>query len=187
MVNLDTTVSKMDSTPTASDLIAQRIREVREGRGLTVAELAVRCKAAGMPKLTVQVLYKLEGQRANPDRRPRPVTVDELLGLAYVLDVSPLYLICGLGDTAEVPITQGLSVTTLEARNWIQGFGALPGTDEEAYAMSLPLSMRGGYARNVDEALAAVDGMRSQLLARKELQEGMRGLREMLMGEDPAS
>jgi transcriptional regulator with XRE-family HTH domain len=81
-----------DDGATASDLIAQRIRELRNARGMTVADLAARCEAAGMPKLTAQALYKLEGQRNALDRPPRPVTVDELLVLARALGVTPAEL-----------------------------------------------------------------------------------------------
>jgi len=171
----------MDNAPTPSDLIAARIRELREGRegrAMTVAELAARCKAAGMPRLTAQVLYKMEGQRAN--RTPRPVTVDELLVLAYALDVAPAVLITGTDDDAMVPVTPGLSVSAREARGWMAGFQALPGTDEERYGASLPASLRAGYARDAEEALAAIDAIRKNIL----LEQRMRGLREQFTQDE---
>jgi len=89
---------------TASDRVARRVRELRQSRGLTVAELADGCAAAGMPALTAQVLYKLEGQRDSAARRPRPVTVDELLVLARALDVPVGELLLGPG-TSYGPMT----------------------------------------------------------------------------------
>jgi len=74
-----------------SDLVAERVRKLRKERGLTAAELAARCAEAGMPQLTTQVIYKLEGQRTN--RAPRPVTVDEVLVLADALTVPPAVLV----------------------------------------------------------------------------------------------
>lgn len=92
LVKRNTRLAGMDKRPTASDQIAERVRTLRKQRRLTVAELAGRCETAGMPHLTAQVLYKMEGQRDAPDRPPRPVTVDELLVLASVLDVTPAEL-----------------------------------------------------------------------------------------------
>src|SRR5579875_1366589 len=115
-VKRDTTVADMDSEQTPSDLVALRVRVLREGRGMTVRELAARCAELGMARLTAQALYKLEGQRSAQDRRPRPVTVDELLVLACALDIAPVHLIAGLDDDGDVPVTPGRSVSAREAR-----------------------------------------------------------------------
>ena len=132
----------MDSSPTPSDLIAERIRDLRNSRGMTIADLADRCAAAGVPKLTTQALYKLEGQRESKTRRPRPVTVDELLVLAYVLDAAPAHLIVGLDDNTPFPVTPELSVPAIDARRWIRGWphsrDGLPGTDGHQYRMYTP-------------------------------------------------
>src|SRR5438034_4448875 len=77
----------MDSVPTASDQVARRVRELITDRKMTVPDLAARCADAGMPSLTAQTLYKLAGQRDPAKRKPRPVSVDELLVLARALDV----------------------------------------------------------------------------------------------------
>lgn len=164
-----------------SDGVAARVREARKRRGWQLADLAQRCADRGYPALTENVIENIEHGRRRGGKRTRDITADELLVLAYALDVAPLYLVCGLDDDAEVPVTQQLTVSALELRNWIQGWGVLPGTDEEEYVMSLPVSMRGGYARNVDEALAVLDSTREELLARKELQERMRSIRESVM------
>lgn len=84
----------MDNAKTPSDLVAQRIRELRKGR-MTAAELAARCAEEGMPGITAQVIYKLEGQRTK--RTPRPVSVDELLVFARALDVPVSELLIGVG------------------------------------------------------------------------------------------
>jgi len=185
----------MANTPTPSDLIAARLRGLLDDRKMTVRQLAARCNAAGMPKLTVQALYKLVGQRDRQDRPPRPVTVDELLGLAVALDVNPLYLICGLDDAAEIPVTPGIRPSALEVRNWIQGLGALPGMDEALYVMSLPRGMRADYVRDPEGALAMVDRRLEELTRlRKEiveeielvaaLQEQMHSVRQPIVGSD---
>jgi transcriptional regulator with XRE-family HTH domain len=75
----------MDNEPTLSDLVADRIRKLLKQRGMTVRQLAARCRETGSPKLTDQALYKLLGQR---ERQPRPVSVDELAELAVALQVT---------------------------------------------------------------------------------------------------
>lgn len=96
----------MNNEQTPSDQVAARVRKLRQERNLTVAELAGRCAAAGMPRLTAQVLYKLEGQRAS--RTPRPVTVDELLILAQALGVPVSELLIGVGASYGPMTEQGL-------------------------------------------------------------------------------
>lgn len=173
----------MANTPTVSDLIAERLRGLLADRKMTVRELAGRCDAAGMPKLTAQALYKLVGQRDRPDRPPRPVTVDELLVLAYALDVNPLYLICGLDDAAPVPIAPQIrTISAGEVWAWVQGNIALPGVDEAQYVMSLPPNMRTDYVRDPEGALALVDKRLGELASlREDITEDMerrRGLQE---------
>ncbi len=128
----------MTDSPTPSDLIAERIRKLREDRGMTVAELAARCKAAGMPRLTAQVLYKLEGQRAN--RNPRPVAVDELLVLAFALDIAPVHLIAGLDDDEPLPVSPDWTVDAPGARKWIRGLVPLSGGDKKRFEANVPAS-----------------------------------------------
>jgi transcriptional regulator with XRE-family HTH domain len=175
----------MANEPTVSDLVAERLRGLLKDQGMTVRDLADRCKAVGMPKLTAQALYKLVGQRARKDRPPRPVTVDELLVLAYALDVNPLYLICGLDDEAVIPVAPQIRpVSAMEVWNWVQGLSALPGVDKEAYAMSLPARMRADFVRNPEDALEVIDRRLEELRSlREDLMESIgrnRGLQERL-------
>jgi transcriptional regulator with XRE-family HTH domain len=176
----------MANAPTVSDLIAERLRGLLDDRKMTVRELAGRCKAAGMPKLTAQALYKLVGQRDRPDRPPRPVTVDELLGLAVALDVNPVYLICGLDDEheREIPVTPEIRPSALQVWNWMQGLTALPGMDEAQYVKSLPVNMRTDYVRDPEGALALVDKRLGELASlRKDITEDIerrRGLQDRM-------
>jgi hypothetical protein len=107
---------------------------------MTVAQLAARCEEAGMPRLTAQALYKLESQRDRTDRPPRPVTVDELLILAYALDVAPVHLIVGLNDDTPLPVSTEWSVSAEGARLWIRGLAPLSGTDRKRYEANVPPS-----------------------------------------------
>ncbi|MFH8539465.1 helix-turn-helix domain-containing protein [Streptomyces tendae] len=108
-----------------SDLVAERVQQVRKKRGWTVKQLAERCAELGAPELTAQALYNLEnGRRDDSGRRRRDVTVDELLKLAYVLSVAPLHLLVPPIDGNEVApyrFIEGVTTTPGIARAWIRG------------------------------------------------------------------
>src|SRR5690242_9621967 len=119
----------MANEQSPSDVVAARVRQVRKRRDLTTAQLAARCAELGAPDLTTQALYKLEGQRDVASRRPRPVTVDELLALALALNVAPVHLLVP-PDESEAPyqITQTVTATSrFAARGWIRGVVPLSG------------------------------------------------------------
>jgi transcriptional regulator with XRE-family HTH domain len=151
------------TSPTPSDLIAERIRDLRKARGLTVAELAARCAAAGMPRLTAQTLYKLEAQRST---RQRLIAVDELLILAYVLDVAPVHLIAGLDDDVPLPFPDW-SVTARGARMWIRGMAPVEGGDKKLYAATVPPSeentrwFRIDDVTSYEQVAAALEGLKA--------------------------
>jgi hypothetical protein len=142
LVNRDTYIAYManEVAATPSDLIAQRIRHLMEDRGLSVAGLAKRCADAGLPRLTAQALYKLLSQRGTPGRTPRPISVDELLILAFVLDIAPVHLIAGLDDDAAVPVSPDWTVSARGARQWIRGLAPIAGGDKKRYLANVPPS-----------------------------------------------
>lgn len=76
-----------------SDEVAERIRTERKQREWSARELAERCAAAGAPELTDNVIENIERRRTTSGRRGRDVTVDQLLVLAYVLEISPIALL----------------------------------------------------------------------------------------------
>ncbi len=82
-----------------SDVIGERIRDLRTRAGMGRDELAAAARAAGAAEsLTAAVVGFLEtGRRGKDGRRTRDFAVDELLALAAALEVSPLEL---LGDQA---------------------------------------------------------------------------------------
>jgi transcriptional regulator with XRE-family HTH domain len=123
-----------------SDVVAARVRQVRKRRNLTTAQLAERCAALGAPDLTTQALYKLEGQRDVASRRPRPVSVDELLVLAAALNVAPVHLLVPTDDFDEsYRLTAEVGVSASSARAWIRGvLPLLPGDDGREYWSEVP-------------------------------------------------
>lgn len=119
-----------------SGVVADRLKEARRRRGWTAKQLAEHCTKAGATHLTVSVLANIESGRPDLNgQRRRDITVDELVTLAYVLDVAPVYLL-GLpvsGDTA-MRLTPNRTVDDPdELLRWLRGDQALPGTDARLY------------------------------------------------------
>jgi transcriptional regulator with XRE-family HTH domain len=120
--------------------VAARIRAVRRKRELTVSELAERCATAGFPELTEAALYNLEGRRTGK-RPPRPVSVDELLALARVLQVAPVHLLVS-PDAEDEPyhVTPGVTAPARQVRYWIRGYELLPDDSRQLYLTEVPPS-----------------------------------------------
>lgn len=119
-----------------SGVVAERLKEARRRRGWTAKQLADQCAKVGAAYLTVSVLANIESGRPDLNgQRRRDITVDELLTLAFVLDVAPIYLL-GLptsGDAA-VRVTPNRTVDDPdELLRWLRGDQALPGTDARLY------------------------------------------------------
>jgi hypothetical protein len=121
-----------------ADVVAARIRQVRKRRELEVPELADRCAAEGFPKLTVAALWNLEGRRTGK-RPPRAITVDELLVLARALQVAPVHLLVppAAGDEP-YQVTPNVTAPASHVRDWVRGYGLLPGDDRQKYLSEVP-------------------------------------------------
>ena len=107
-------------------VIAERVREIRNARGLTGARLAEEMTEAGI-KWDRSVVANLENGRRST------ISVEELLTLAYVLNVAPVHLIVPLDPDGWYSVTPDAATTNEHARAWIRGTAALPGTDERKY------------------------------------------------------
>jgi hypothetical protein len=112
----------------------------------------------GAPQLSAQALYKLEGQRESATRRPRPVSVDELLILSYALNCAPVDLLVPplpsphLWDEARqeavtvspndedtpYPVTPTVNVACYKARQFIRGDEPLPGMEPLPFVRNRP-------------------------------------------------
>ena len=128
---------------TVSDEVAARVRQWRKRRGWKPADLAARCAELGAADLTENIIENIESRsRRGGTRRPRPVTVDELLVLALALDIAPVHLLAGMEDQAPCPVTPSVSVRAVVARRWVRGWPwseGLPGyTDRKRYLGAIP-------------------------------------------------
>lgn len=111
-----------------SDVVGTRVREIRKRQGLTVDALAQRCASSGLPHLTPNALYLIEGGgRGRSTKRPRRrVTVDELLSLSVALAVPPIALLLPEGAADEFAITPEITASAEDAFHWAIGIQALP-------------------------------------------------------------
>lgn len=113
--------------------IAARVKEARTRRGWTAQALADRCAAAGMPGLDRSTLAKIEA-----GRRQR-IGVEELLTLAYVLDVAPVHLLVPIDEAGEYRVTPAGEVFDFGVvRDWVRGFDGLPESDGRMYRSEVP-------------------------------------------------
>ena len=99
----------------ASDLAGRRIRQIRERRGWTREDLADRCAGIGAEYITTTVITNLETRR----RASRQITVDELLVLAHVLEVPPLYLFAPADGTEKLQVARDVQKDSIESSAWI--------------------------------------------------------------------
>lgn len=128
------------TTLSASDVAALRIREARNKHSWRVKDLAERCRKAGAGKLTAAVITNLETRR----RPGREITAEELLALAWVLEVPPVQLLCPLDAGEALQIVPGEVRDAMDTAAWL--------ADEDAVLTAVrPASS--GRAEDTEKAL----------------------------------
>lgn len=115
----------------------QRVQELRRKRGWSAAGLAEECAELGMPELNRSVIANIESGRR------RYVSTDELLTLAYALDVAPIHLMVPIEvdestDAHQYPVTPDRFLPVPAARAWIRGEFPPPGRDPRTYYAEVP-------------------------------------------------
>ena len=84
-----------------------------------------------MPQLNRSVIANLEsGRRSN-------VSIEEVLVLAYVLNVAPVHLFVPV-DGFGLRVTPTSSVSGVVAREWVRGNFVLPAQDARRYVAEVP-------------------------------------------------
>lgn len=142
----------------ASDLIAAQVKQLRARRGLTVKDLAARCRELGAADLSINVLTNIEVRR-------RDVSADELLVLALALDVAPTHLLAPPpAATAGLAVTADVVADPETAALWIRGDAALLPSRATAY-LEYAAERAGPAGRGAGEHAAAVLRARAAGLA----------------------
>ncbi len=126
--------------PRPVEVVARRMREVRETRRLTAAQLADRMRQAGIG-WDRQIVTNLEtGRRAS-------LSVDELFALAVVLQVAPIHLLVPLDDEQPYQVSPGHIERSKRARDWVRGTLPLDPADRRLFYSEVPDSEWMLYAR----------------------------------------
>ncbi|MGW0774545.1 helix-turn-helix domain-containing protein [Streptomyces sp. NPDC002835] len=94
-----TFVAVTESVVNVGAVVAEQVRRYRQARGWSVRRLAEECARVGATRLTQSSLANIErGQKPAAERRPREVTVDELMALSTALGVPVAGLLLPLSE-----------------------------------------------------------------------------------------
>ncbi|MER5821182.1 hypothetical protein ABT086_02475 [Streptomyces mirabilis] len=178
----------MTSELTVSDIVAERVQQVRKRRGWTVKQLAERCAEIGAEELTAQALYNIgNGRRDEAGQRRRFVTVDEVAALALALDVAPVHLVIppDAADADEYRITPTSVVSVRDVRAWFRGYYPVLGRSVRDFHSEVPESEYGliqlapearadpaEAIRGIDELLQLLQDARARAVADQERGNG---------------
>jgi transcriptional regulator with XRE-family HTH domain len=94
---------------TPSDIFRARMREVRQQKGWTQEELAVRASGCGVKKLDASAITRLEGGQ-------RGATLDDAIAIAAALGVNLLELVSASPETEMRAFVESVRVRVAEAR-----------------------------------------------------------------------
>lgn len=153
---------------TPNVIVGERVRAIREARGLSHRDLATRLQGLG-----VRIHHPAIGKVERGERR---LDVSELFAFAYALDVSPMHLMVPADDDGRgVDVTPEVRIERSgNLRRWIRGHVSLVGQNAfRFYELSVPPD-------------AAISTYLSESAAHNRLVEAADDLRDAVMRRDPA-
>lgn len=105
-----------DGGPVAvRDVIADRVRNLREARGWSQQRLADELTDVTGERVGRTTVTTIEGRG-----RAKSINVDDLHALALALDVSPVDLVCPVADDARVIVTPERQFLSVEWRTYLR-------------------------------------------------------------------
>ncbi|MFF5230222.1 helix-turn-helix domain-containing protein [Dactylosporangium sp. NPDC000521] len=139
------TSGQVEGAPrTLGEVVRERLKELRKRRKLNPTRTA---ELYDDPAMSATVLMNIEA-----GRRQTATTVDELIRLAYVLDVPPEALL--VAASGPVQVAPGVVVDPARFLRWMRGQEALEGTDGHHYA-AVAAEIPGGGERPLSQQLRA--------------------------------
>lgn len=121
-----------DNTKRPERVLAQQLKAIRQGRGISARALAEKIATNGGTLDRVAI--------ASIEANKRGVSLDEALELAAALDMAPLHLFIPLDDDGDVQVTHEQVAPAVDARRWVRGEEPLPGMDEKTFRTEVPAS-----------------------------------------------
>lgn len=108
-------------TEPPSEVVAQRLRQLRRSRGWSAQRLAEECDRLGAPHLSASVIANIEtGRKDTAGKRRRDVTVEELLIFSYALNAPTVALLVPF-TSEQMQITPNVTATPDAALGWLLG------------------------------------------------------------------
>lgn len=147
--------AKSASYSGASSTVAERVRALRAERGWSQEELAAKLREVGLLHFDRQIVANLEYKRR------KYVSLEELLGFAYVLNVPPVLLFLPVGTTDEVEPLRGMRAHPARILSWVTGDEPAPapngaGVDVSSWRESaLPLRLYRDLGRQEEKISSA--------------------------------
>jgi transcriptional regulator with XRE-family HTH domain len=139
---------------TAGQVFADRMAEVLKSRGWKKTDLAKRLEELGHPMHPVVL-----GRIAQGQTRATNVSLEDVLAIAYALEVPPAQMMYPYDKETSVRIVGNRpAVAPSELYRWTVGFEPLEGIDQTRYVLELPpeqlVTLAEGYRmRAVDAGL----------------------------------
>ncbi len=100
-----------------SDTVRERIQHARMRKGWNQRELAEAMTSAGWP-IDRSTIAKIE---SGTSHRADRLTVNEVIGFAVVLGMSPLHLLVPWENDVPVALTQKVTAPAWIVRGWVEG------------------------------------------------------------------
>jgi transcriptional regulator with XRE-family HTH domain len=149
----------------ATQTVASQVRKFRDRRGWSADDLAAECAQLGAADLNRNVIANLESGRRGY------VTADEVLVLAYALDVAPVHLLVPIDrrdelDADRYRVVPDVFLPPATTRAWIRGAFCPPGRDPRRYFGNVPAEE---YRSPTPEMQEYSDSLRSIEEAEKEI------------------
>ena len=108
-------------TESPSEVVAQRLKQLRRARGWSAQRLAEECARLGAPHLSASVIANIEtGRKDSAGKRRREVTVEELLIFSYALNAPTVALLVPF-TSEQMQITPNVTASPDAALGWLLG------------------------------------------------------------------
>jgi transcriptional regulator with XRE-family HTH domain len=125
---------------TIPEVFAKRLQEIRQNRGWSQQQLAERMNELGFINMDRSTILKIE-QAARPEKRsrtgrgitPRKVSLEEAVGFAVALGVSPLELLLSPALGALVQVAPRVVLWNSLVLGWLTGIVPLRREDVDEY------------------------------------------------------